>query len=64
MIIVIVDVCIFSLEGLYVMQTSANQSNRKEFIVSFTEIGVAFRVIASAKVLNILPVVGNTSLAG
>nr|XP_022323644.1 protein mesh-like [Crassostrea virginica] len=54
--------------GLYVMQTLANQSNinttRKEFIVSFTEIGIAFKVIASAKVLNILPVVGNTSLAG
>ena len=50
------------------MQTLVNQSNinttRKEFIVSFTEIGIAFKVIASAKVLNILPVVGNTSLAG
>ncbi|XP_078325655.1 protein mesh-like [Crassostrea virginica] len=54
--------------GLFVMELETNQSSintrRKELIVSFTVIGIAFKVIASDKVLNILPVVGNKSLAG
>ena len=58
----------FLLVGLFVMELETNQSSintrRKELIVSFTEIGIAFKVIASDKVLNILPVVGNKSLAG
>ena len=58
----------FLLVGLFVMELETNQSSintrRKELIVSFTVIGIAFKVIASDKVLNILPVVGNKSLAG
>lgn len=50
------------------LQIASNDSNinstKKEFIVSFTEIGIAFKAIASSKVLNILPIVGNKSLAG
>ena len=47
---------------------TSNQPNlnttKKEFIVSFTEIGIAFRAIASPAVLSILPVVGNKTLDG
>eukprot|EP00105_Crassostrea_gigas_P046261 XP_019930409.1 PREDICTED: protein mesh [Crassostrea gigas] len=54
--------------GAFVLQIASNDSNinstKKEFIVSFTEIGIAFKAIASSKVLNILPIVGNKSLAG
>lgn len=50
------------------LQIATNDSNinstKKEFIVSFTEIGIAFKAIVSSKVLNILPIVGNKSLAG
>lgn len=50
------------------LQIATNDSNinstKKEFIVSFTAIGIAFKAIASSKVLNILPIVGNKSLAG
>nr|XP_034303982.1 sushi domain-containing protein 2-like isoform X2 [Crassostrea gigas] len=54
--------------GIFVVQMTSNQPNlnttKKEFIVSFTEIGIAFRAIASPAVLSILPVVGNKTLAG
>ena len=50
--------------GVSVMQITTNQPSKREIIVSFTEIGIAFRTEASPTVLNILPVVGNKSLAG
>lgn len=46
------------------MQFTKKQPSKREFIVSFTEIGIAFKAEASPTVLNILPVVGNKSLAG
>lgn len=37
---------------------------KKSHLISFTTIGIAFQTTASPNVLNIIPVVGNTSLAG
>nr|XP_022323669.1 protein mesh-like isoform X1 [Crassostrea virginica] len=54
----------YQFPGVFVMQFTTNQSSKREFVVSFTEIGIAFRVEASPTVLNILPLVGNKSLAG
>ncbi|XP_048768421.2 protein mesh-like [Ostrea edulis] len=53
----------YQFQGVSIMQVSNNLTKR-EFIVSFTIIGIAFKAIASSNVLNILPVVGNNSLAG
>lgn len=54
--------------GIFIVQMTPSQphlnTTKREFIVSFTEIGIAFRAIASPVVLSILPVVGNKSLAG
>nr|XP_022323656.1 protein mesh-like [Crassostrea virginica] len=54
----------YQFPGVSVMQITTNQPSKKEIIVSFTEIGIAFKIEASPTVLNILPVVGNKSLAG
>nr|XP_022323654.1 protein mesh-like [Crassostrea virginica] len=54
----------YQFPGVSVMQFTTNQPSKREFIVSFTEIGIAFKAEASPTVLNILPVVGNKSLAG
>jgi hypothetical protein len=51
------------LLGVSVVQVSSNLTKR-EFIVSFTAIGIAFKATASSNVLNILPLVGNNSLIG
>ncbi|XP_062594961.1 LOW QUALITY PROTEIN: sushi domain-containing protein 2-like, partial [Saccostrea cucullata] len=55
-------------QGVTVMKLETNSTNsnltKKELIVSFTTMGIAFKAVASSSVLNVLPVVGNTSLAG
>ncbi|XP_048768432.2 protein mesh-like [Ostrea edulis] len=54
---------VYQFQGASVMQVNTDV-NKKEFIVSFTAIGIAFKAVASLNVLNILPVIGNHSLAG
>ncbi|XP_061188743.1 mucin-4-like [Saccostrea echinata] len=56
------------VEGITVSQfttnsTSVNTTNR-EFIIAFASFGISFKAIASSSMLNILPVIGNSSLFG
>lgn len=39
-------------------------ATKKSHLISFTTIGIAFQTTARSNVLNIIPVVGNSSLTG
>lgn len=54
--------------GVYVLQITPDNNDpgatKKSHLISFTTIGITFQTTASSNVLNIMPVVGNSSLAG
>ncbi|XP_062601517.1 protein mesh-like [Saccostrea cucullata] len=56
------------VEGVTVLQFTTNSisvnGTNKEFIIAFTSFGISFKAIASSNMLNILPVIGNSSLFG
>lgn len=58
----------YHYKGVYVLQITPDNNDpdatKKSHLISFTTIGITFQTTASSNVLNIMPVVGNSSLAG
>lgn len=58
----------YHFKGVSVLQITPDINDsgatKKSHLISFTTIGIAFQTTASSNVLNIIPVVGNSSLTG